>query len=71
MRLQIERRWQRRGEAVDEELIVLQDGLPPDVPKGDYQNWLNDLVPPGLNLVIFLTQNNLTRWPALNNMGYF
>ena len=53
MRLQVERRWQRRGETVDETLLVLENGQPPDVPSEDYQAWLNDLIPPDFAPVVF------------------
>jgi DNA sulfur modification protein DndD len=59
MRVQIERRWQRRGEAVDDDLVILHNGNLPDIPKEDYQNWLNDLIPPGLNPVIFFDAEQL------------
>ncbi|KAA3663998.1 MAG: DNA sulfur modification protein DndD, partial [Chloroflexi bacterium] len=59
MRVQIERQWQRRGETVDENLIVLQDGVSPEIDKEDYQTWLNDLIPPGVNSVIFFDAEQL------------
>jgi DNA sulfur modification protein DndD len=59
VRLQVERRWQRRGENVDETLLILENGQPPDIPASDYQTWVNDLIPPGFNPVIFFDTEQL------------
>jgi DNA sulfur modification protein DndD len=59
LRIQVERRWERRGQNVSETLTVLQDGEPPDVDPAEYQNWLNDLVPPGLAPLCFFDAEHL------------
>lgn len=53
LNVQVERRWQIAGRSVLEDLEVRCNGQSPDVPPAEYQNWLNDLVPPGLAPVVF------------------
>ncbi len=58
-RILVERRWQRSGEQVAEALKVFCDGKEPEVAAEDYQNWLNDLFPPGLAAVCFFDAEKL------------
>lgn len=58
-RILVERRWQRSGEQVAETLKVYCDGKEPEVAAEDYQNWLNDLFPPGLAAVCFFDAEKL------------
>ncbi len=58
-RILVERRWQRSGEQVAETLKVFCDGKEPEVAAEDYQNWLNDLFPPGLAAVCFFDAEKL------------
>jgi DNA sulfur modification protein DndD len=58
-RIVVERVWQRSGEQVSETLKVFRDGQPPEVAAEDYQNWLNDLFPPGLAAVCFFDAEKL------------
>jgi DNA sulfur modification protein DndD len=59
LRISVERRWQRSGQSVTEKLTVLRDGQPPEVAPEDYQDWLNDLFPPGLASVCFFDAEKL------------
>jgi DNA sulfur modification protein DndD len=59
LRIHVERRWQRSGQSVSETLNVLRDGQPPEVAPEDYQDWLNDLFPPGLASVCFFDAEKL------------
>jgi len=59
LKIEVERCWQRSGHTVREELTLLQNGQPPDVDPEDYQNWLNDLVPPGLTSLCFFDAEQL------------
>jgi DNA sulfur modification protein DndD len=59
LRIHVERRWQRSGQSVSETLSVLRDGQPPEVAPEDYQDWLNDLFPPGLASVCFFDAEKL------------
>ncbi len=58
-RILVERRWQRSGDQVAETLKVFCDGKEPEVAAEDYQNWLNDLFPPGLAAVCFFDAEKL------------
>lgn len=58
-RILVERRWQRSGEQITETLKVFCDGKAPGVAPEDYQNWLNDLFPPGLAAVCFFDAEKL------------
>jgi DNA sulfur modification protein DndD len=59
LRIHVERRWQRSSQSVSETLNVLRDGQPPEVAPEDYQDWLNDLFPPGLASVCFFDAEKL------------
>ena len=59
LRIQVERKWERRGEDVEEILTVLKDGKEVDVREEEYQDWLNDLVPPGLKPICFFDAERL------------
>jgi len=58
-RILVERRWHRSGEHVAETLKVFCDGKAPEVAAEDYQNWLNDVFPPGLAAVCFFDAEKL------------
>lgn len=58
-RIHVERSWHRSHEQVTETLKVHRDGQVPDVLPEDYQNWLNDLFPPGLAAVCFFDAEKL------------
>lgn len=58
-RILVERRWQRNGEQITETLKVFCDGKAPEIVVEDYQNWLNDLFPPGLAAVCFFDAEKL------------
>ncbi|MCI0336726.1 MAG: DNA sulfur modification protein DndD [Acidobacteria bacterium] len=58
-RILVERRWRRSGEQVTETLKFFCDGKVPEVAAEDYQNWLNDLFPPGLAAVCFFDAEKL------------
>ena len=58
-RVLVERRWHRSGEQVAETLKVFCNGKEPEVAAEDYQNWLNDLFPPGLAAVCFFDAEKL------------
>jgi len=59
LRIQVERKWERRGEDVDETLSVLENGTKVDVREDEYQDWLNDFVPPGLQALCFFDAEQL------------
>lgn len=59
LRIQVERKWERRGEDVEETLTVLENGTKVDVREDEYQDWLNDLVPPGLQPLCFFDAERL------------
>jgi DNA sulfur modification protein DndD len=59
LRIQVERKWERRGEDVEETLTVLENGTAVDVREDEYQDWLNDLVPPGLQALCFFDAEQL------------
>ena len=59
LRIQVERQWERSGESVNETLTVLEDGTHVDVREEEYQDWLNDLVPPGLQPLCFFDAERL------------
>ncbi len=58
-RIYVERLWSRNGQNVTESLHVTRDGRPPEVAQEDFQNWLNDLFPPGLASVCFFDAEKL------------
>lgn len=58
-RILVERNWHRSGQHVTETLNVTRDGKAPEVAREDYQNWLNDLFPPGLASVCFFDAEKL------------
>lgn len=54
LRIRVERHWQRNGRVVQERLALFQNGAPIELSPVDYQNWLNELFPPGrATLVLF------------------
>jgi DNA sulfur modification protein DndD len=59
LRIQVARKWERRGEDVNETLRVLENGTEVDVWEDEYQDWLNDLVPPGLQALCFFDAEQL------------
>lgn len=59
VKVQIERNWSRTGQSVSEVLLILENGSPPDVPPDDYQTWLSDIIPIGLDRVIFFDAEQL------------
>lgn len=69
MRIEVERRWIRKGRTVLEALDVRRNGEPPDVPSTDYQAWLMELVPPGLAPLCFFDAERLDELanPELHN----
>lgn len=69
LRVQVERRWQVAGRSVLEELDVRCNGKSPDVPSSEHQNWLNDLVPPGLAPVIFFDAERMDALASSEQKG--
>lgn len=59
LRIQVERSWKRSGKTVDETLTVLEDGKDVDIREEEYQDWINDLVPPGLQPLCFFDAERL------------
>jgi DNA sulfur modification protein DndD len=55
----IERRWQKQGHTIKEDLNVLKNGQPIDVNPDDYQTWIDDIVSPGIGLLCFFNAEKL------------
>jgi DNA sulfur modification protein DndD len=55
----IERRWQKQGHTIKEDLKVLKDGWPLDIDPGDYQTWIDDIILPGIGLLCFFDAEKL------------
>jgi DNA sulfur modification protein DndD len=66
-RIQVHREWQRSGQQVQEKLSVLCDGKAPEVSEEDYQNYINELFPPGLAAICFFDAEKLE---SLSNPEY-
>lgn len=62
--LAIERQWERKGSNVFETLLVLQNGETLDLNAGDYQVFIDSLLPPGLGSVCFFDAEQID---ALSN----
>jgi len=58
-RVQVERTWHRHGRTVEEVLGVYENGQRLDADAGDYQSWINQLVPPGFWPLCFFDAENL------------
>ncbi len=59
-RLEVERRWNRNGRVVTEEIAVRCDGAKPDgIKSADYNGYLADLFPPNLSPVCFFDAERL------------
>lgn len=69
LHVQVERRWQIAGRSVLEGLEVLCNGQSPDLPPAEYQNWLNDLVPPGLAPVTFFDAERMDALASPDQKG--
>ena len=69
MRIEVERRWKRKGRTLLETLDVRRNGESPDVESADYQAWLQELVPPGLAPLCFFDAERLDELsnPELHN----
>jgi DNA sulfur modification protein DndD len=59
LRILVERKWTLSGESVRESLNVLENGKTVDVREDEYQDWINDLVPPGLQPLCFFDAERL------------
>ncbi len=59
VRVQVERSWTRHGRSVEEVLDVYENGKKIDAEVGDYQAWVNQLVPPGFWPLCFFDAENL------------
>lgn len=59
LRVEVKRHWHLEGSKVSEDLDVLCNGQRPDVPREDFQHWLNELVPPGLSPLCFFDAERL------------
>jgi len=69
VQVEVHREWRRSGNTVHEELLVLEDGEPPDIDPGDYQFWLNDLLPPDISPLVFFDAERLNKWTNGNWQG--
>ena len=58
--VEISRRWQRRGNHVEESIGIALDGNAPDIAVDDAQSWINDFVAPSLLPVCFLDAEQLS-----------
>ncbi len=58
-RVQVERSWHRYGRTVEETLAVYENGKKLEAETGDYQDWINQLVPPGFWPLCFFDAENL------------
>jgi len=56
----VSRRWQRRGNHVEELIGIALDGNAPDIAAEDAQSWINDFVAPSLLPVCFLDAEQLS-----------
>lgn len=53
-RYRVRRSWQTRGKSVAEELVIEQnDGILTDVRRSEWQEFLQDLIPPGVSQLFF------------------
>lgn len=59
LRIRVERHWLRNGGIVQERLALFQDGSPIDLNPADYQDWLNEFLPPGRTPLIFFDAERL------------
>lgn len=57
--IEVRRNWQKRGQNVEEELQILQNGDPLRIPKEDLQVWLNDFFPIGIAALCFFDAEQL------------
>lgn len=58
-RIQVERRWRNSNKTVHESVRVLRDGVPPEIDPADYQAWISELAPPGLDPICFFDAEQL------------
>lgn len=50
----ISRKWERKKSKINESLTVQKNGIPlPDIDPSDYQNYINELIPPGISRLFF------------------
>jgi DNA sulfur modification protein DndD len=59
LRIQVDRRWRNSNKSVHESIRVLRNGTPPEIDPADYQSWINELVPPGLDPICFFDAEQL------------
>jgi DNA sulfur modification protein DndD len=55
----VDRRWRSGNRTVHESFKVLRDGASPEIDPADYQAWVNELVPPGLDPICFFDAEHL------------